>query len=450
MISNMLRLALKPARLLVVPALLFASPLYISPVMAADTPPPQTEEDTYRQLTLMMEVFERIRAQYVEEVDDRQLIEDAIRGMLAGLDPHSGYMGPEAFRENEVQMQGEYGGVGMEVYMSEGVLNVVSPMDDTPAMKAGMKPGDKIVRIDGQSLADFDVNAAVDLLRGPAGTDVEILVVREGVDRPFEVTLTRAVVQIKAVRSRVERDAIGYLRLTTFNNKKLASDLRKAILDIRSELGPKLQGYVLDLRNNPGGLLDQAIEVSDIFLERGEISSMRGRGKSDNARWSATRGDLTKGLPIIVLVNAGSASASEIVTGALQDHKRAIVLGMKTFGKGVVQSIIPLGPEEAMRLTTARYYTPSGSSIQARGIEPDIMIEPYVPDGAVYRPRREADLSGHIENEDTDISADDAHTVNRPRADYPEDAEIKDYQLDYALDLLLGAREIEQKEAKAS
>jgi carboxyl-terminal processing protease len=404
------------------------------------------ENDTYRQLDLLMEVFERVRAQYVEEVEDEALLEAAIRGMLTELDPHSGYMGPESFRENQIQQRGEYGGLGIEIVPDRGVLRVISPMDDTPAARAGIMPGDYITHIDGAAITGMTPNESVELMRGPPNSPVGITIVREDEAEPLEMTLIREIIAISAVRNRIERGSIGYLRLTTFNNERLSRDLRQKILDMQEEVGADLKGWVIDLRNNPGGLLDQSVEVTDLFLDRGnEITSMRGRNAEDNMRWSARGPDITGGLPIVVLVNAGSASASEIVTGALQDHRRATVIGEQTFGKGVVQTVIPLGRERALRLTTARYYTPAGRSIQAVGIQPD--IEVIQPRNGTRRPRREADLDGHITNEDTAATDATEAEISAENVE-PLDAETPvDYQLNYALDLLSGVIQMSSAEA---
>lgn len=426
-------------------AMVIAAFVLVAPVSAAEEP----DAETFRLFNLFSDVFERVRSDYVEEVDDKELIEAAVRGMLASLDPHSGYMGPEDFRENQVQTRGEYGGVGMEVTMENGVLRVIAPMDGTPASRAGMQSGDYITHADGETIVGMSLSEGVGLLRGPVDTAVVITVVRKGEDTPFEVTLVRQIITISAVRHRVERGNIGYLRLTTFNNEKLSRDLRRAMREVQKELGDDLRGYVLDLRNNPGGLLDQAIDVTDIFLDRGEIVSTRGRQPRDNERWNASRGDLAGGLPIVVLVNAGSASASEIVTGALQDHRRATILGVKTFGKGLVQSVIPLGPEMALRLTTARYYTPSGRSIQALGIEPDIIVEQPQNGERVraFTPRRESDLRGHLENEDGSGAEDEEEALDRPVPELAEGEEPLDYQLNYALDLLQNVIRVSQQAA---
>lgn len=407
--------------------------------------------EIYKKIDLVAEVFEQIRARYVEEVSDEDLLEDAIRGMLAGLDPHSVYIDAESFKELEIEQKGEYGGVGLEVVMDGGALRVVTPMDETPAAKAGITTGDLITHVDGEAVAGLSINQAVSRLRGPVDTKVHVTIVRKDVEKPLEIDIVRKVIKLKAVRHRVERGSIGYIRITTFNNGRLSRDLTTAVRDIRKTAGANLKGYVIDLRNNPGGLLRQAIEVADAFLERGEIVSMRGRTRDNNARWNASRGDLAQGLPIVVLANAGSASAAEIVIAALQDHKRATIIGERTFGKGIVQSEIPLGPDSALRLTTARYYTPSGSAIQAIGIEPDIEVMAILPNGVVRASRREQDLENHIEAETAEAQTEEtepkapvtaAGVVNRPlERPIPaalENDEVIDYQLKYALDLLEG------------
>jgi len=411
-----------------------------------------TSDATYRELDLLAKVLELVKDTYVEEVDEQQLLEAAIRGMLNDLDPHSGYMDAEVFKENQIQTKGEYGGVGIEVVGENGVLKVVSPMDDTPAFRADIKSGDYITQIDGQPVVEMDYIESVDHLRGVVGTEVEVTIVRPSEERTFKVTLMREIISISAVRWRVERDNIGYIRLTTFNNEKLTQDLRKAIRDIKEEAGTKLKGYILDIRNNPGGLLDQAIDVTDVFLERGEVVSIRGRQASENARWDATSGDDTNGMPIIVLINAGSASASEIVAGALQDHKRATIIGVESFGKGLVQTVYPLADDRAVRITTARYYTPSGRSIQTLGIKPDIIIEQPIRDaeGNPVFFRRERDLANHLANENGDASVDGTEAPEadlRPEPELDEEGRLKDYQLNYALDLLTGVIEVEQRQA---
>lgn len=395
--------------------------------------------DTYRQLDLFGDVFERARAQYVEEKEDKELIESAINGMLTALDPHSAYLNNEKFEDMQVSTRGEFGGLGIEVTMENGIVKVVSPIDDTPAYRAGMQAGDYIVQIDDEPVMGLELSEAVDKMRGKVGTEIDLLVSREGEEAPIEITLVRDVIKIRSVRSRIEGNS-GYIRITTFN-QNAESGVKKAMNEIKAELGGKLNGYVLDLRNNPGGLLDQAIAVSDIFLGKGEIVSTRGRHEGDTKRDNATPGDLAEGLPIVVLINGGSASASEIVSGALQDHRRAILLGTKSFGKGSVQTVIPLPGHGAMRLTTARYYTPSGRSIQAKGIEPDIVVEPAKIETYDIKRFREENLKGALDkksandNEDDKKNNEDAQKNDEKGSD---DNEIKDYQLLRALDLLNG------------
>lgn len=347
------------------------------PPRTAGTPPqaekPDSSDDTYRQLNLFGDVFERVRAQYVEPVEDKKLIETAINGMLTSLDAHSSYMNEEEFSDMQVQTKGEFGGLGIEVTMENGFVKVVSPIDDTPAFRAGIQPGDYVTHIDDVPVLGLTLNDAVDKMRGKVGTPVRLTIRREGLQDPLQVALVRDVIRIKSARYKIF-DNVGYVRITTFN-QNTDSGLREAMAAIKKEIGPKLAGYVLDMRNNPGGLLDQAIAVSDDFLDKGEIVSTRGREERATQRDNATPGDLADGLPIVVLINGGTASAAEIVSGALQDHKRAILIGTKSFGKGSVQSVVPLPGHGAMRLTTARYYTPSGRSIQAKGIEPDIVVE---------------------------------------------------------------------------
>jgi carboxyl-terminal processing protease len=414
---------------------------------------PQTAKsntDTYRQLNLFAEVFERVRSDYVEEVKDDQLVESAINGMLTSLDPHSSYLNAKNYQDMQVQTRGEFGGLGIEVTQENGFVKVVTPIDDTPASRAGLKTNDLITHLDGESIAGVSLPEAVEKMRGPINSQIKLTIRRAGRD-PFDVTLTRAVVKIQSVKSHMEGDNVGYIRITSFN-EQTDSGLQAAIKSLKSESGKKLVGFVLDLRNNPGGLLDQAIAVSDAFIERGEIVSTRGRRSDDAQRWNAKGGDLAGGLPMVVLINGGSASASEIVAGALQDHHRAILLGTKSFGKGSVQTIIPLPGHGAMRLTTARYYTPSGRSIQAKGIEPDIEVEPAkiekIAEGTV---RHEADLRGALKN--TDKPAAQAGAVSPPNvppgttpADKGEAASVdpsvlgtaEDYQLARALDMLRG------------
>jgi carboxyl-terminal processing protease len=328
--------------------------------------------ETYKELNLFGEVFERVRAEYVDDVSDDSLVESAINGMLTSLDPHSNYLNTKNFNDMKVQTRGEFGGLGIEVSMENGLVKVVSPIDDTPAARAGLKPGDLITHLDGDPVQGMTLPEAVERMRGPVSSEIKLTIRREGKE-PFDVKLIRATIRIQSVRSHLEGDNIGYIRITTFNEQTDVG-LNNAMKNLKQQAGNKLVGVVLDLRNNPGGLLDQAVAVSDAFLEKGEIVSTRGRRSEDAQRYNARPGDIAAGLPVAVLINGGSASASEIVAGALQDHHRAILLGTRSFGKGSVQTIIPLPSHGAMRLTTARYYTPSGRSIQAKGIDPDIVV----------------------------------------------------------------------------
>lgn len=417
--------------------------------------------ETYRQLNLFGEVFERVRSDYVEEVGDEKLIETAINGMLSSLDPHSGYLTAKSYQDMQVQTRGEFGGLGIEVTMEQGLVKVVSPIDDTPAFRAGLQPGDFIVALDGEQVMGLTLGEAVEKMRGRVGSEIK-LTIRRGTAEPFDVSLKRDVIRIQSVRSKLFDNA-AYIRVTTFNEQTMTG-LERALADVKQQKGKDLNGIVLDLRNNPGGLLDQAIAVSDAFLDKGEIVSTRGRREEDGQRFNAKAGDLAEGLPVVVLVNGGSASASEIVAGALQDHGRAIVLGTKSFGKGSVQTIIPLPGHGAMRLTTARYYTPSGRSIQAVGIEPDINVPAaridVIDEG---RRRSEADLRGALSNDTTPQpkadpkatppAAPGADTApgNQPAApqkgtpqaapgesEAPVLGEANDYQLIRAVDLLRG------------
>jgi carboxyl-terminal processing protease len=373
-----------------------AGVLFLTPACAiADT----NTSETYRQLNLFGDVFERVRSEYVEPTTDEQLIETAINGMLTALDPHSSYLNRKSFQDMQVQTRGEFGGLGIEVTMENGLIKVVSPIDDTPAFRAGLQPGDLITHLDGEAISGMSLADAVEKMRGPVGSDIKVTIRRGEASEPFDVAITRDTIKIQSVRYRQEGD-VGYIRVTTFN-EQTQTGLERAVDRLQKEIGSdKLTGYVLDLRNNPGGLLDQAISVSDTFLDKGEIVSTRGRKPEDGQRYNAKSGDLAKGKPMVVLINGGSASASEIVAGALQDHHRAIVLGTQSFGKGSVQTIIPLPGHGAMRLTTARYYTPSGRSIQALGISPDIEVQPAkVEEIAQGMRRREADLRGALRND---------------------------------------------------
>ena len=392
------------------------------------------KEETYRQLSLFGDVFERVRSDYVEEVTDQDLIEAAINGMLTSLDPHSGYLPDDNFKKMQVQTTGRFGGLGIEVTMENGFVKVVSPIDDTPAAKAGLQPEDLIVTVDDISLVGLTLAEAVEKLRGPVGSEIRIMVQRAQ-DEPFEVTIIRDEIKIKSVRSRLY-DTIGYVRITTFS-EQTTPGLMNAIDDLRTETNGNLSGIVLDLRNNPGGLLNEAIKVSDAFLEKGEIVSTRGRNDNDIQHAYARPGDIIRGLPIVILINSGSASASEIVAGALKDHRRAILMGTRSFGKGSVQTIVPLPGHGAMRLTTARYFTPSGVSIQSRGIEPDIEVVLARIEKVEGGPVREEDLRGALDNGKTDSKAEKAGEAEGDPADI-------DYQLARALDLLRGLSVFDQ------
>ncbi len=398
----------------------------------------------YEQLDLFGDIFERIRAQYVEEVEPEDLIEAAIDGMLTSLDPHSSYLSPDDAEQMRVQTRGEFGGLGIEVTQEEGFVKVVSPIDGTPADEAGIEAGDFITHVDGESILGLTLDKAVDLMRGPVGSEIIITVVREGESDPFDVTIIRDTIKLTAVRARTEGTSV-VLRVTTFNDQTFPN-LEEGLNEQIEEIGglDKVNGVVLDLRNNPGGLLTQAIKVSDAFLNEGEIVSTRGRDPSDGERFNATPGDLAEGKPIVVLINGGSASASEIVAGALQDHRRAIVVGTKSFGKGSVQTVMPLRGDGAMRLTTSRYYTPSGRSIQSLGVSPDIIVEqprstpPTDEEEDDARTRSEADLRGSLNNDS--LSEDEVRQIEEDRAKAEATAELReeDYQLAYAIDILKG------------
>ncbi|ARE82345.1 Carboxy-terminal-processing protease [Roseovarius sp. EC-HK134] len=413
-----------------------------APLLAQEA---ETTNNVYEQLDLFGDIFERIRAQYVEEVETKELIEAAINGMLTSLDPHSSYLSPDDAENMQVQTRGEFGGLGIEVTQEDGFVKVVSPMDGTPADQAGIEAGDFITHVDGASVLGLTLDEAVDLMRGPVGSEILITVVREGSPEPFDVSIIRDTIKLTAVRARAEQDAV-VLRVTTFNDQtyaNLASGLAEKIEELGGE--DEVSGIILDLRNNPGGLLTQAIKVSDAFLDKGEIVSTRGRNPQDGERFNATPGDLANGKPIVVLINGGSASASEIVAGALQDHHRAIVVGTKSFGKGSVQTVMPLRGNGAMRLTTSRYYTPSGRSIQALGVSPDILVEqpPRAPqteeEETTNRPdRSEADLRGRLNNDS--LTEDEIKQIEEDRARAELAAKLRedDYQLAYAIDILRG------------
>ncbi|HRY03154.1 MAG TPA: S41 family peptidase [Beijerinckiaceae bacterium] len=401
--------------------------------------------DTYRSLNLFGDVFEKVRTDYVEKPQDQKLVESAINGMLTSLDPHSSYMDAKSFRDMQVQTRGEFGGLGIEVTQEDGVVKVVTPIDDTPASRAGIMAADLIVAIDGESVQGMTLNQAVDKMRGAVNTNVTLTVLRGKEKKKLEVKLTRAVIQIKSVRSRKEGDDIGYIRITQFNEQTY-DGLKAAMQKFQQEMpGDKLKGYILDLRNNPGGLLDQSVAVSNAFLQRGEIVSTRGRNADETQRYNARPIDISKGKPVVVLINGGSASASEIVSGALQDHKRATLIGTRSFGKGSVQTIIPLGQNNgALRLTTARYYTPSGRSIQAKGIEPDIVVLQDVPDELKGKDdlKGEASLKGHLKN-------GDKNTEEHGSQAYVPPDPTKDKQLIAADELLRGIKTAQQLAQKA-
>ena len=418
----------------------------------------QQKQEIYRELDLFGQVLERVRSDYVEEINDQQLIEAAINGMLSSLDPHSSYLNAKNFRDLQTQMRGEFGGLGIEVTMENGLVKVVSPIDDTPAARAGIKPNDFIVQIDGEPVQGLSLNEAVEKMRGPVNSDIKLTIRREGRD-VFDVKLTRANIKIQSVKSHLEGGDVGYIRITSFNEQSDVG-LINAFKTLKQQAGDKLVGYVLDLRNNPGGLLEQAVSVSNAFIDKGEIVSIRGRKVQSAQRFNAQPDkDLSGGLPVVVLINGGSASASEIVAGALQDHHRAVLMGTRSFGKGSVQTIVELSDHSAMRLTTARYYTPSGRSIQGKGIDPDIVVEAAkIERVASGDTRHEADLRGALSNPDvkpgdksktpgpsSQAKPDQSTTTAQPDAK-PEspttDAALmgsdQDYQLSRALDLLRG------------
>ncbi|CCQ74855.1 S41 family peptidase [Magnetospira sp. QH-2] len=394
----------------------------------------QNPAETYELLNLFGDVFERVRANYVEETADRDLIEAAVNGMLKSLDPHSSYMNKKTYGDMQVQTRGQFGGLGIEVTMEGGLIKVVSPIDDTPAFRAGLKTNDFLTHLDGEAVMGLTLEKAVEKMRGKVGTDITVTVRREGQDA-FDVTITRAIIKLRSVRSRTE-DKVGYVRITSFS-ENTSKGLGDAVDKLKEEMGDQMQGLVLDLRNNPGGLLDQAVAVSDAFLDKGEIVSTRSRDPDESQRFNARPGDITGGLPVVILINGGSASASEIVAGALQDHGRAILLGTKTFGKGSVQTIVPLPGHGAMRLTTARYYTPSGRSIQATGIEPDIQVAPAkVEELETRHGRREADLRGALDKGKNGPAEEEENKTDK--AEDEKKKEVLDFQLMRAVDLIKG------------
>ncbi|MEM9969230.1 MAG: S41 family peptidase [Pseudomonadota bacterium] len=422
-----------------------------APLLAQES---NKSENVYQQLDLFGDIFERIRSQYVEEVDSSELIEAAIDGMLTSLDPHSGYLSPKDAEKMREQTRGEFGGLGIEVTQEDGFVKVVSPIDGTPADDAGIQAGDFITHVNGENLLGLVLDDAVELMRGPVGSEIIITVVREGEQEPFDVSIIRDTIELTVVRSRTEENIV-VLRLTTFNEQTFPK-MQEAIEKRAADLGgmENVAGFVIDMRNNPGGLLTQAIKVSDAFLDEGEIVSTRGRELADGDRVNATPGDLAEGKPIVVLINGGSASASEIVAGALQDHRRAIVIGTKSFGKGSVQTVMPLRGQGAMRLTTARYYTPSGRSIQALGVSPDIIVaQPRVQPAAeeeeetrTRRSRSEADLRGSLNNDS--LTEDQIKQIEADREKAEKAAELReeDYQLAYAVDILKGLSALSPQE----
>ena len=386
------------------------------------------EADTYELLNLFGEVMERAKTSYVEEVDDKKLIESAINGMLVSLDPHSSYLDAQSYKYMNEQTKGKFGGLGIEVTMENGVVKIVSPIDDTPAAKAGLKPGDYITNIDGEQVIGMSLNDAVDKMRGKVGSKVKLTIRRVG-EKPFEVTLKREEVKIQSVKNDIKSGDVAYIRITSFSGDT-DKMVEKAIKQAKKELKGNIKGVVLDVRNNPGGLLDQAVNISDLFLDKGEIVSTRSRNEEDTVRYTAKEGDITDGLPSVVMINDGSASASEILAGALQDHKRAIILGEKSFGKGSVQTVVPLGKYGAMRLTTARYYTPSGRSIQATGIIPDVEVHPAKVEEYINNyGLSEAEYRNALKNEAT---GEDKKTENNTK----DEDWRKDYQLSRAVDLV--------------
>jgi len=422
---------IRKASLLVAGALMGASAMSLV-YGSAGSSANAASSDTYKQLAIFGDIFERVRAQYVTPPEDAKLIESAINGMLTSLDPHSSYLNPDAAQDMRVQTRGEFGGLGIEVTMEEDLVRVISPIEDTPAARAGVIAGDLIAEIDGEEVRGMSLSDAVELMRGEVNTPIELTIIREGADAPITLTIVRDVIKVRAVRFSLEDD-IGYIKINSFT-ERTTDDLEAAIARMREEAGDTdIQGYVLDLRLNPGGLLDQAVNVADAFLDRGEIVSTRGRDPRNVTRFDSRPGDLIDGKPIIVLINGGSASASEIVAGALQDHRRATVVGTKSFGKGSVQTIIPLAENGALRLTTALYYTPAGTSIQARGILPDIRVEQPVPEELLGQDveRGESELRGHI------VGAEEDENGSGSSAYVPPDKE-DDLQLNYALDLIRG------------
>jgi carboxyl-terminal processing protease len=398
--------------------------------------------DMYQLLKVFGDVVQRVRAEYVDPVDDKDLIENAINGMLTGLDPHSSYMNAKAFKDMQIQTKGEFGGLGIEVNEDKGLIKVVSPIDDTPAARGGIKPGDIITALDGKTLIGLSLNDAVDKMRGPPNSKIVLTIKREKIDKPIEISLIRETIHLQVVKSRMEPDDIGYVRLSQFT-EQADSGIRAAVKALKAQNGGKLRGLVLDLRNNPGGLLDQAVSVSSDFIDQGEIVSTRARHPDDSQRWDAKGGDILNGAPLVVLINGGSASASEIVSGALQDHRRAILVGTRSFGKGSVQTVIPLPGNGAMRLTTARYYTPSGRSIQGLGITPDVPVQETRDEPVSFGGDREADLNHVLNNQGgtgsqalpprTDLPLIAKQIPDKPPESFPKFDPAKPDDTDYQL-----------------
>jgi len=421
---------------------MFISPIIVLIFLTLAFAPKILNADTYKQLELFGDVFEKVQSDYVEEEDHADLIEAAINGMLNSLDPHSKYLNPKNLQEMRIQTRGEFGGLGIEVTMEKGFVKVIAPIDDTPAYRAGVKAGDFITHLDGEPILGMSLSEAVDLMRGLINTKIILTIQRPGSDAAFDLTIIRDKIKIGSVKTRLEGTDIAYVRITSFS-ERTTDDLKKSLTLIQQSQGELLLGLVLDLRNNPGGLLDQAISVADSFLDKGEIVSTRGRRSDSIQRFNAREGDLSNGLPIVVLINGGSASASEIVAGAIQDHKRGVILGTRSFGKGSVQTIIPLKEEGAIRLTTARYFTPSGKSIQAKGIDPDIIVEPARIEKLSEASQRESDLRGSLEaiktitiDEDkTKVTGDEESRTSKINN---QNIKAEDYQLLRALDLLRG------------
>jgi len=408
--------------------------------LARSASSPTTNFEIYQQLDRFGQVLERVRADYVEKPEDAKLIESAINGMFMALDPHSSYLNPKQLRDMLVQTKGEFGGLGIEVTMENGVIKVVAPLDGTPAAKAGILSGDLIIALDKEQIQGLTLEEAVEKMRGPANSPITLTVVRKDMNDPFDVKMIREVIHIKPVQYNSEDD-VGYIRITSFN-EQTGRDLQKAVEELRKEIGPKLKGYLIDLRNNPGGLFDQAVLVSDAFLDQGAIVLMKGRKAEETQQANARPGDITGGQKLVVLINGGTASASEIVAGALRDHHRASIVGTRSFGKGSVQTIIPLGSNGALKLTTARYYTPSGHSIQAKGIEPDAVVEQELPDDlkeAAANAQNEAHLRGHLRAE----GEEDSDQKEGGSSSYMPQDKAKDIQLHFGLDLLRGVKSVD-------